>query len=132
MLMHGNYLPLGQYSQAIIPGHFQYDNKDSLHLPRFPQSDLRIPKPGKRIGRLTFEERQQKIRRYRAKRSKRIWQKRINYSCRKRVADNRIRIKGRFVSKEEAQQLEKTHKSEEDEIKVENSTKQIFKVLSNS
>jgi hypothetical protein len=53
----------------------------------------------KRIGLLTIEERKRKIQRYRDKRSKRVWAKRINYNCRKRVADKRNRFKGRFVSK---------------------------------
>jgi len=35
-------------------------------------------------------------------RKKRIWKKKINYDCRKKVADNRLRIKGKFVTREQA------------------------------
>jgi len=59
----------------------------------------------KQIGTLTPEERQQKIERYREKRKRRVWEKKIAYDCRKRVADNRLRIKGRFITKDEAARL---------------------------
>lgn len=42
-------------------------------------------------------ERSMKIERYKNK--KRNWQKKIAYDCRKKVADTRLRIKGRFISK---------------------------------
>lgn len=42
-------------------------------------------------------ERSLKIERYKNK--KRNWAKKIAYDCRKRVADTRLRIKGRFISK---------------------------------
>jgi hypothetical protein len=32
-------------------------------------------------------------------RKRRIWKKKINYDCRKKVADNRLRIKGKFVTR---------------------------------
>jgi len=35
-------------------------------------------------------------------RKRRIWKKKINYDCRKKVADNRLRIKGKFVTREQA------------------------------
>jgi hypothetical protein len=35
-------------------------------------------------------------------RKRRIWRKKINYDCRKKVADNRLRVKGKFVTKEQA------------------------------
>ena len=43
---------------------------------------------------------------YLVKRNKRKWGKRIHYSCRKQVADKRIRIKGRFVTKEQAKAIQ--------------------------
>lgn len=42
-------------------------------------------------------ERSLKIEKYKNK--KRSWAKKISYDCRKRVADTRLRIKGRFISK---------------------------------
>jgi len=42
-------------------------------------------------------ERLIKIQKYKNK--KRVWEKKISYDCRKKVADSRMRIKGRFISK---------------------------------
>lgn len=51
------------------------------------------------IGTLSIEERRLKVMNYLEKRKRRTFSKRIAYQCRKRVADNRIRVKGRFVTK---------------------------------
>lgn len=51
-----------------------------------------------KIGTLTIQERLRKIERYLEKKKKRTWVKKIHYNCRKRVADKRLRIKGRFVT----------------------------------
>ena len=59
-------------------------------------------RPSKQVGTVSAEERQQKIRRYMEKRQRRTWGKKISYNCRKRVADNRLRVKGRFVTKLQA------------------------------
>lgn len=50
-----------------------------------------------RIGIYTREERDAIIARFREKRSRRVWAKKIRYSCRKNLADKRTRVKGRFV-----------------------------------
>uniref|UniRef100_A0A0E0MBF1 CCT domain-containing protein n=1 Tax=Oryza punctata TaxID=4537 RepID=A0A0E0MBF1_ORYPU len=49
-------------------------------------------------GRYSAEERRERIEKYRSKRSHRNFGKRITYACRKRLADERARVKGRFVS----------------------------------
>jgi hypothetical protein len=67
----------------------------------------------KKIGKLTWEERLKRIERYRAKKAKRVWVKKISYGCRKRVADQRLRIKGRFISKSEANGMQNSDQNEE-------------------
>lgn len=50
-----------------------------------------------RIGAYTLVERKKRILRFLEKRKHRVWTKRINYGCRKRLADDRPRVRGRFV-----------------------------------
>ena len=62
--------------------------------------------PEKKVGTLFTSERGKKILRYLEKKRKRTWHKKISYSCRKKVADQRVRIKGRFVTKAQASCLQ--------------------------
>lgn len=54
-----------------------------------------------KVGAYTKLERQEKIAKYRAKKSQRVFRKQVKYDCRKKLADTRPRVKGRFVTKEE-------------------------------
>ncbi|KAL2348026.1 hypothetical protein Fmac_002026 [Flemingia macrophylla] len=64
-----------------------------------------------KVGRYSAEERQQKISKYRAKRSQRKFKKIIKYACRKTLADNRIRIRGRFARNDENSDIPKVPSS---------------------
>lgn len=55
-----------------------------------------------KLGPLTLLERQQKILRFIAKKSQKSLAKKFTYECRKQVAEKRLRIKGRFVTKQQA------------------------------
>lgn len=54
------------------------------------------------IGPLTETERLEKVRRFLEKKRIKSNPKKFTYKCRKQVADKRLRIKGRFVTKEQA------------------------------
>ncbi|KAJ0105797.1 hypothetical protein Patl1_17683 [Pistacia atlantica] len=60
-----------------------------------------------KVGRCSAEERKEKILKYRAKRNKRNFKKTIKYACRKTLADNRPRIRGRFISNDETGEIPK-------------------------
>ncbi|KAG6636748.1 zinc finger protein CONSTANS-LIKE 2-like [Carya illinoinensis] len=53
------------------------------------------------LGRYSAEERKEKISKYKAKRTQRNFRKTIKYACRKTLADNRPRIRGRFARNDE-------------------------------
>ncbi|OQR90578.1 hypothetical protein THRCLA_09274 [Thraustotheca clavata] len=59
----------------------------------------------KRIGSYSPEDRAQRIQRYLEKRKHRTWGRKINYGVRKNFADSRLRVKGRFVKKEDEELL---------------------------
>ena len=61
----------------------------------------------KKVGTLSLDERKQKIYRYLEKKRRRNYAKRVGYACRKRVADSRMRVKGRFISKSESEKIKK-------------------------
>ena len=59
----------------------------------------------KKVGTISVEERRVKIEKYLQKRSRRTYGKKVFYACRKRVADGRLRIKGRFITSAQAAAL---------------------------
>lgn len=50
------------------------------------------------IGGYTMEQRRNRILRFLRKRRNRVWMKQVKYGCRKKLADSRPRVKGRFVT----------------------------------
>ncbi|KAK7399186.1 hypothetical protein VNO78_10364 [Psophocarpus tetragonolobus] len=71
-----------------------------------------------KVGRYSAEERKERISKYRAKRTQRNFNKTIKYACRKTLADNRPRIRGRFVRNDEASETPKASCSIRDEDDV--------------
>ncbi|OVA11331.1 CCT domain [Macleaya cordata] len=59
------------------------------------------------IGNYTIEERKQKLSRYRKKRTKRNFGRKIKYACRKALADSQPRVRGRFAKTEEIEASKK-------------------------
>ncbi|KAI7743094.1 hypothetical protein M8C21_013588, partial [Ambrosia artemisiifolia] len=57
-----------------------------------------------KVGRYSPEERKERILRYKAKRTQRNFNKTIKYACRKTLADNRPRIRGRFARNDEPEE----------------------------
>lgn len=71
------------------------------------------------MGVYSKEQRQERINIFRAKKKRRVWKKQIKYDCRKRLADNRPRVKGRFVSRVEG---EDTIQVEKMQMDIDNNT----------
>ena len=57
------------------------------------------------IGAYSPESRRQRIQKFLEKRSRRVWTKKVKYDVRKNFADSRLRVKGRFVKKEDEEVL---------------------------
>jgi hypothetical protein len=73
------------------------------YVARYPsgitESDV-IASIGKhKVGIYTPEARTIRLAKFHEKRKRRVWRKRIKYDCRKKLADSRPRIKGRFVKR---------------------------------
>jgi len=66
-----------------------------------PPHKITKNEPAAKIGAYTAEERAARVARFHAKRNSRIWRKKIKYDCRKKLADSRPRLKGRFVTAKE-------------------------------
>ena len=57
------------------------------------------------IGVYSPENRRKRIEKFLEKRSRRVWTKKVKYDVRKNFADSRLRVKGRFVKKEDEEVL---------------------------
>jgi len=53
------------------------------------------------VGKYSPKSRRLRIERFLRKRKERVWTKRVKYDVRKNFADSRLRVKGRFVKKED-------------------------------
>ncbi|KAJ0408698.1 hypothetical protein P43SY_001922 [Pythium insidiosum] len=71
------------------------------------QLDVGSPCDGeiKFIGSYSPEARRKRIERFLEKRKRRVWSKKVDYDVRKNFANSRLRVKGRFVKKEDEELL---------------------------
>lgn len=74
-----------------LPTHSNVTHTHSVHRQTYNKNG--------RIGIYTPAERAAIIARFHDKRSRRVWNKKIRYGCRKNLADRRLRVKGRFVKR---------------------------------
>lgn len=54
-----------------------------------------------KIGSFSPKSRKELLVKFHAKRRRRTWRRKVRYGCRKEFANNRVRVKGRFVKKKE-------------------------------
>ncbi len=90
---------IGQLNPILRP----IQPSDPLHpIPHWERegTERREERKERMIGSLTMEQRAEKVRRFAEKRKRRIWQKKVSYDCRRRVAERRLRIKGKFVGRD--------------------------------
>mmetsp|Transcript_9429 Transcript_9429/g.16512 ORF Transcript_9429/g.16512 Transcript_9429/m.16512 type:complete len:253 (+) Transcript_9429:374-1132(+) len=113
-LLNGNRKPGAQKARVLVVpskkiktrstsgGNLMRASKISEGLPMtfpstLPQKFRTIYYRDGRIGIYSKAERMALIHKFKRKRSRRVWTKKVRYSCRKNLAQQRIRIKGRFV-----------------------------------
>ncbi|XP_052190966.1 two-component response regulator-like APRR7 [Diospyros lotus] len=68
-----------------------------------------------KVGKLSVEERKEKIHRYMKKRNERNFSKKIKYACRKTLADSRPRVRGRFAKNDEFSEIHRATSSNHEE-----------------
>ncbi|GMJ02005.1 hypothetical protein like AT1G04500 [Hibiscus trionum] len=75
-----------------------------------------------KVGKLSAEQRREKIHRYLKKRNERNFTKKIKYACRKTLADSRPRVRGRFAKNEDfgetQRQASSNHEEDDDHDQV--------------
>jgi hypothetical protein len=76
-----------------------------MSIPGKAGSGVKNDENDNKIGIYSPEARRARIARFMAKRKRRIWTKPVKYDVRKNIADSRLRVKGRFVKREDEELL---------------------------
>lgn len=90
--------------RSLSEGDIKSLGNGSINLVHSP---LRLPQTT--ICSSISEERKEKLSRYRIKKAKRNFGRKIKYACRKALADSQPRIRGRFARTEEVDDAPKKH-----------------------
>lgn len=91
-------------SSSVLPHDLEKykDVSSAAFLPyHFTNHSSQVYNKDGRIGIYTQQERAAILARFHSKRLRRNWNKKIRYNCRKSLADRRVRVKGRFIKKDE-------------------------------
>lgn len=126
----GIFCPETMHRAYNCPNELQAITNESQHLvnggasstPLAPEISS-LEDPTFKVGKLTVEERREKIHRYMKKRNERNFSKKIKYACRKTLADSRPRVRGRFAKNDELEMARTTcsisnHEEDTDEDMV--------------
>lgn len=93
-----------QYSSKPMPT-VQYP-QHSLKSDHHPSMMMPFDQGGRGfVGAYSPEARRKRIEKFLEKRKRRVWTKKVKYDVRKNFADSRVRVKGRFVKKEDEEML---------------------------
>jgi hypothetical protein len=79
---------------SLVPQVRETSVRDGITLPF-------VPAIAGWVGAYPFEARTRRLALYQMKRGLRVWEKTVKYDVRKSFADSRLRVKGRFVKKED-------------------------------
>ncbi|XP_029128494.1 uncharacterized protein LOC109804635 isoform X1 [Cajanus cajan] len=98
---------LGNESQQLVPG----AGSSATLTPEISN----LEDSSFKVGKLSVEQRKEKINRYMKKRNERNFSKKIKYACRKTLADSRPRVRGRFAKNDDFGETNRTTSSNHEE-----------------
>ncbi|CAN1279108.1 Zinc finger protein CONSTANS-LIKE 3 [Linum perenne] len=99
----GIYCPNDSLQRSFNPSDLEVETRRQLsHLLLYQTTELtNLEESSFKVGKLSVEQRKEKINRYMKKRNERNFSKKIKYACRKTLADSRPRVRGRFAKNDD-------------------------------